>query len=222
MGRLYRAAAAMLAAALLSALLLTGCSDSGSIKEDAENYVKAVLDLMCTGDYDYSVTFADAESGKEPASRDAMIAEIVNSAAKDNNLNEEQCAQLQDLITRAFPSCRYSVKSVKETDDGGCDVTVSIEPFKLFEGVSDALSQKAEELSADPEKAIAMTGEEQTAVLAEVLFAQLNQNLEDPHYDPFVEIVVHYGLLEGSEDRYGIDENAGRALGEKLFSREGL
>lgn len=222
MGRLYRTAAVFLAAALLSALLLSGCSDSGTIKEDAENYVTAVLDLMCTGDYDHSVTFADAGSEKEPVSRDDMIAEIVGGAAKDNDLNEEQCSQLKDLITRAFASCRYSVKNVKETDDGGCDVTVSIEPLKLFEGVSDALSQKAGELSADTENAITMTSEEQTAALAQVLFAQLNQNLEKPQYDPSVEIVVHYGLLEGSEDRYGIDENAGKALGEKLFSREGL
>lgn len=224
MKRLFKTTAALLAAALLLSLLLTGCGEevSGSIKEDAENYVMAVLDLMCTGEYDHSVTFADVESGKEQASRDVMISEIVSFAADDNDLTEEQRAELGGIIARAFAACRYQVKEVRETDDGGCDVTVSIEPLMLFTGVSDVLNQKVEEISADTEKAISLTEEEQTAALAAVLFTQLNQNLEDPQYAPAEEVVVHYGLLEGTEDRYGINENAGRVLGEKLFSSEGL
>ncbi len=222
MKRLYRTAAALLTAALLMALLLTGCGDSISVKEDAGNYVRAVLDLMCTGKYDQSVTFADVEAENEQISRDAMIDAIVTAVAKDNPLSEEESAQLKDCISRAFSSCRYSITSVKETEDGGCDVTVSIEPLKLFEGVSDALDKKVEELSADIENAITMSEEEQSAALSGVLFDQLNQNLENPQYGPAEEVVVHYGLLEGTEDRYGIDANAGKALGAKLFSSEGL
>ena len=224
MKRLFKTIAALFAATLLLGMLLTGCGEqtSVSIKEDAESYVKAVLDLICTGEYDHSVTFADVESVKERASRDAMISEIINYVSEDNNLTEEQRAELGGIIARAFTTCRSSIKDVKETDDGGCDVTVSIEPLKLFTGVSDVLDQKVEELSKNTESAITMTEEEQTAALTSVLFAQLNQNLDNPQYAPAEEVVVHYGLLEGTEDRYGIDENAGKALGEKLFSSEGL
>ena len=224
MKRLFKATAVLFSAVLFLSILLTGCGEqaSVSIREDAENYVKAVLDLMCTGEYDHSVTFADVESGKERVSRDAMISDIVNYVSEDNDLTEEQRAELGGLIARAFTTCRYSIKDVKETDDGGCDVTVSIEPLKLFEGVSDALDQKVEDLSKDTDNAIAMTEEEQTAALTAVLFTQLNQNLENPQYAPAEEAVVHYGLLEGTEDRYGINENAGKVLGEKLFSSEGL
>ena len=224
MKRLFKTIAALFAVTLLLGMLLTGCGEhtSVSIKEDAESYVKAVLDLICTGEYDHSVTFADVESVKERASRDAMISEIINYVSEDNNLTEEQRAELGGIIARAFTTCRSSIKDVKETDDGGCDVTVSIEPLKLFTGVSDVLDQKVEELSKNTESAITMTEEEQTAALTSVLFAQLNQNLDNPQYAPAEEVVVHYGLLEGTEDRYGIDENAGKALGEKLFSSEGL
>ena len=224
MKRLFKTIAALFAATLLLGMLLTGCGEqtSVSIKEDAESYVKAVLDLICTGEYDHSVTFADVESVKERASRDAMISEIINYVSEDNDLTEEQRAELGGIIARAFTTCRSSIKDVKETDDGGCDVTVSIEPLKLFTGVSDVLDQKVEELSKNTESAITMTEEEQTAALTSVLFAQLNQNLDNPQYAPAEEVVVHYGLLEGTEDRYGIDENAGKALGEKLFSSEGL
>ena len=224
MKRLFKTIAALFAVTLLLGMLLTGCGEqtSVSIKEDAESYVKAVLDLICIGEYDHSVTFADVESVKERASRDAMISEIINYVSEDNDLTEEQRAELGGIIARAFTTCRSSIKDVKETDDGGCDVTVSIEPLKLFTGVSDVLDQKVEELSKNTESAITMTEEEQTAALTSVLFAQLNQNLDNPQYAPAEEVVVHYGLLEGTEDRYGIDENAGKALGEKLFSSEGL
>lgn len=224
MKRIYRTASALLTAALLMTMLLTGCGEtsSSSIKNDAENYVKAVLDLMCTGTYDHSVTFGDVASGREQDSRDEMIAGIVSSIAKDNDLNEEQRARLEDSLTRAFSACRYTIKDVRESEDGGCDVTVSIEPLKVFEGISDSLNSKVAELTGDGEAMIAMTPEEQTAALAEVLLSQLDQNLENPQYGPAEEVIVHYGLLQGSEDRYGIDENAGKTLGEKLFSSEGL
>lgn len=224
MKRIYRTVSALLTAALLMTMLLTGCGEtsSSSIKGDAENYVKAVLDLMCTGTYDHSVTFGDVASGREQESRDEMIAGIVSSIAKDNDLNEEQRARLEDCLTRAFSACRYTIKDVRESEDGGCDVTVSIEPLKVFEGISDALNSKVAELTGDGEAMIAMTPEEQTAALAEVLLSQLDQNLENPQYGPAEEVIVHYGLLQGSEDRYGIDENAGKTLGEKLFSSEGL
>lgn len=224
MKRIYRTASALLTAALLMTMLLTGCGEtsSSSIKDDAENYVKAVLDLMCTGTYDHSVTFGDVASGREQDSRDEMIAGIVSSIAKDNDLNEEQRARLEDCLTRAFSACRYTIKDVRESEDGGCDVTVSIEPLKVFEGISDALNSKVGELTGDGEAMIAMSPEEQTAALAEVLLSQLDQNLENPQYGPAEEVIVHYGLLQGSEDRYGIDENAGKTLGEKLFSSEGL
>lgn len=224
MKRIYRTVSALLTAALLMTMLLTGCGEtsSSSIKGDAENYVKAVLDLMCTGTYDHSVTFGDVASGREQESRDEMIAGIVSSIAKDNDLNEEQRARLEDTLTRAFSACRYTIKDVRESEDGGCDVTVSIEPLKVFEGISDALNSKVGELTGDGEAMIAMSPEEQTAALAEVLLSQLDQNLENPQYGPAEEVIVHYGLLQGSEDRYGIDENAGKTLGEKLFSSEGL
>ena len=121
MKRLFKTIAALFAATLLLGMLLTGCGEqtSVSIKEDAESYVKAVLDLICTGEYDHSVTFADVESVKERASRDAMISEIINYVSEDNNLTEEQRAELGGIIARAFTTCRSSIKDVKETDDGG-------------------------------------------------------------------------------------------------------
>ena len=117
MKRIYRTVSALLTAALLMTMLLTGCGEtsSSSIKGDAENYVKAVLDLMCTGTYDHSVTFGDVASGREQESRDEMIAGIVSSIAKDNDLNEEQRARLEDCLTRAFSACAAIASAVRSS-----------------------------------------------------------------------------------------------------------
>ena len=46
---------ALLALMMVMAItMLTGCAKKPG-PEDAQAYVKAVLDLMCTGDYDHSV-----------------------------------------------------------------------------------------------------------------------------------------------------------------------
>ena len=230
MKHLYKTAAALLAAAMLMTSLLTGCGASGPTEKDAKKYVKAVLDLMCTGDYDHSVTFSDVEEGDEQASRNAMIDSIVSSVAEENDLTQEQSEKFREYITQAFATCRYSVKNASKTEDGGYDVVVSIEPLLVFDGVSDALNAKIDEMTATEEAAVSMSKEEQRAALTDTLFEALNKNLEAPRYAPAEEVVVHYGLLggsqegseEGSEEVYGVDEEAASLRGAKLFSSEGM
>lgn len=222
MKHLYRTAAALLAAAVLMTALLTGCGQSGPTEKDAEKYVKAVLDLMCTGDYDHSVSFSDIEEGSEQKSRDEMIDSIVASVSEDSGLSEDQSTQFRDFISRAFSACRYSVKGVQETEDGGFDVTVSIEPLMVFNGVQTALKEEVAKMTEDTDSAITMTEEEQSAMLTDALFRVLDQNLENPQYAPAEEVVVHYGVLNNTDGLYGIDEDAGNLLGQKLFSAEGM
>jgi hypothetical protein len=96
----------------------------------------------------------------------------------------------------------------------------------VFDGVSDALNAKIDEMTATEEAAVSMSKEEQRAALTDTLFEALNKNLEAPRYAPAEEVVVHYGLLggseEGSEEVYGVDEEAASLLGAKLFSSEGM
>lgn len=222
MKHVCRKAAVLLSAILLAAVLLTACSGSDPSQEDAEKYVQAVMDLMCTGDYDHSVTFADVESGKEQESRESMIESIVTPVAKENGMSEEQTARFREFISKAYSACRYSITGSEQTDDGGYDVTVSIEPLMIFNGISEALEKDMEELTKDPETALTITEEEQKEALTEALFRHLDENLENPEYAPAEEVVVRYGVLDDTDGLYGIDEEAGSLLGQKLFSAEGL
>ena len=73
MKRKHTLTALLIVVMMLAVSMLTGCAPKLPTAEDAQNYTKAVMDLMCTGDYDHNVKIADVEEGKELETRDAMI-----------------------------------------------------------------------------------------------------------------------------------------------------
>jgi len=225
MKKRFRLLAAVLAAVITCSVLLSGCGKSAPTATDAQKYVQAVLDLMCTGDYDKSVKFADVEEGKELEMRDQMIDEMLASVSQDAGFGEDIQARFREFIVKAFASCKYTVGEPVKTDDSGktgYDVPVTIEPLKIFAGASESLEAEMTELTSDTEKLMEMTEDEMYGVIFDALFKVLDGNLENPQYGAGEEIVVHYGLLDEKENLYGLDEEAGSRLGEKLFSMEGL
>lgn len=211
----------MLTAALVMAL--AGCGPKKPTADDAKNYVQAVLDVMCTGDYDHSVEIADIEEGKETELRDKAIDEIIDELAQESALNDEVKAGLKDYMVTAFSKAKYTVTDAVESEDGGYDVTVSIEPMRAFDALGEDFQNKLmEKVMEDPQGYMAMSEEEQLNYLMTLAIEFLNEGLEDPQYDPAQEVVVHYGLMDEEENIYGCTEAEGKKLGEKLFSTEGL
>ena len=45
----------LMLAAVMMIVMLSGCGPKKPTPEDAQAYVKAVLDIICTGDYDHAV-----------------------------------------------------------------------------------------------------------------------------------------------------------------------
>ena len=226
MKKRFRVLAAVLTAVMLMAAVLSGCGSSAPSESDAKKYVQAVLDLMCTGDYDKSVKFADVEEGKELEMRDEMIDEMLDSITAEVGLDDETKDKFRDFIIRAFANCKYSVTDAVKTDDDGevgYDVTVSIEPLRVFDGAVESMQEEMAALTSDTEKLMTMTEEEMYAMVFDALFDVLNKNLDNPAYDEAKEIIVHYGLIEdGDQKVYGTSEEDGEKLGEALFSMEGL
>lgn len=219
--------AALLLTILLSvSAVLSGCGgSSGPTAEDARKYVQAFLDILCTGEYDTSVRFGDVESGQELTLQDDMIEGVLSSLSEADGMNEENRTLFREFIKNALSKCRYTVGEAVQTDDNGTagfDVPVTIEPLKVFEGAESALNEEISALQGDSEKLAGLTEEKAESFLLETVFAVLNRNLEDPHYDSPVEVTVHYGLIDQENKLYGVDENAGSEVGELLFSTEGL
>ena len=208
---------------LMTVAMLTGCGPKKPAPEEAQAYVKAVLDLMCTGDYDHSVDLADIEEGKESEVRDNLIDQMMSEIGSESNLSEEVTASFRDFMTNALGKAKYTVGAATETEDGGYDVTVSIEPLQIFTGVNEELNTVLEEkVAEESDKILAMSEEEQTNYVMEIVIELLNKKLEDPQYDPAEEVVVHYGPMEGQKGVYGCTEAEGEKLGSKLFSTSGL
>ena len=203
--------------------MLTGCGPKKPAPEDAQAYVKAVLDLMCTGDYDHSVDLADIEEGKESEVRDNLIGEMMTEIGSESNLNEEVTAAFRDFMMNALEKAKYTVGDATATEDDGYDITVSIEPLQIFTGIDEELNDVLEErVASESDKILAMSEEEQTNYVMEIVIELLNKKIEDPQYDPAEEVVVHYGPMEGQKGVYGCTEAEGEKLGSKLFSTAGL
>ncbi len=208
---------------VMAAAVLSGCGPKKPAPEDAQAYVKAILDLMCTGDYDHSVDIADIEEGKESEIRDAFIDEMVGKVSEESDLSEDSAKAFRDLMINALEKTRYSVGEATPAEDGEYDVTVSIEPLRIFTGVEEEFDAELEKIAAsEPDKILAMSTEEQAEYGMEILLGILNKKIEDPKYDPAEEVTVHYGLMEGQKNVYGCAESEGEKLGSKLFLTKGL
>lgn len=208
---------------VMTVAMLSGCGPKKPAPEEAQAYVKAVLDLMCTGDYDHTVDLADIEEGKESETRDALVDQMIAEIGDKQNLNDEVEGSLRDLMVAALEKAKYSVGEAVETDDGGYDVTVTIEPLQIFTGITDELNTVLEEkVAAESDKILAMSEEEQTNYVMEIVIDLLNKNVEKPKYDKAEEVVVHYGIIEDKSGVYGCTEAEGEKLGKKLFSTSGL
>lgn len=221
----FRHCAAAFLAVALTAGALCGCGSSGPSKEDARKYTQAVMDLICKGEYDQSVKFSDIEEGKGTQMRDNMIDEMISSMTGELELNDEVKTKFREFMIKAFSTCRYSVGEPVKTGDGadaGYDVPVTIEPLKLFSGASETIKKETDALTDDTEKLMSMSYDELYSSILNTVFDVLDRNLGDPQYAPGEEVVVHYGIIDKESKAWGISEEDGSRLGEKLFSLEGL
>ena len=167
--------------AVMAVAVLTGCGPKKPAPEDAQAYVKAVLDLMCTGDYDHEVNLADIEEGKESETRDAVVDQMIAEIGSQQNLNDEVKSSFRDLMLTALGKAKYTVGEAVETEDGGYDVTVTLEPLQLFTGVSEELDAVLEErVAAEADKILAMSEDEQTNYVMEILIELLNKKIGGP------------------------------------------
>lgn len=218
MKRKHTLTALLMVVMMLAVSMLTGCAPKLPTAEDAQNYTKAVLDLMCTGDYDHNVKLADVEEGKELETRDAMIDDALRSIAGDAGLTDDVTAEFKDVLIEAFAKCKYTIGEAVETGEGEYDVTVAIEPLKLFAGVQTRLMEQSATLFDDVEDPGALSEQEYNSRIYSLMAKLIKENLQEPVYEDAKEVVVHYGLLDKENNLYGISEEDGSKLGEVLFS----
>lgn len=214
--------AALLMVFIMVLTVMTGCSKKPKA-EDAKAYVQAVLDLLCTGDYDHSVKIADLETDGEGSERDALIDDMMTSVSAQLNLSSENEALFKDFLIKALSNAKYTVGDATATDDGGFDVTVTVEPLKLYEGAMEEFQAGFPgNLGYSENELAAMSQDELNNVIMAAVIKLLSDRLDSPTYADPEDVVVHYGLLDEEQNMWGCSEEEGAKLGEKLFSADGL
>ena len=214
--------AALLMVFIMVLTVMTGCSKKPTA-EDAKAYVQAVLDLLCTGDYDHSVKIADLETDGEGSERDALIDDMMTSVSAQLNLSSENEALFKEFLIKALSNAKYTVGDATATDDGGFDVTVTVEPLKLYEGAMEEFQAGFPgNLGYSENELAAMSQDELNNVIMAAVINLLSDRLDSPTYADPEDVVVHYGLLDEELNMWGCSEEEGAKLGEKLFSADGL
>ena len=183
--------------------------------ENAQAYVKAILDLMCTGDYDHSVNMIDIKPGEESTLFDNAFAVVANNAG----INEELQNEFIAVFKEAYSKCRYSVGEAVPTEDGGYDVTVSIEPLNVYSGSEEKIKEKISERAAELDVSN-MTDEDKNDLVYSVLIEVIHENLEEPAYGELQDVVVHYGLLDKANNAYGISAEESMKFTNILISTD--
>ena len=201
------------------AVMLPGCAGASKpTADEAKAYVQAVLDLVCTGDYDHSTEIPGIENGRETEMIDQFFKDGLQEALNDaDNLTEAQKKDFTEILTEALGKGSYTVKDAVETKDGGYDVTVGIEPLRLFDGIDEKLQMK---IDKNIDTLMALSGEELNSRVIDMTFDALRENIKAANYGDTEKTVVHYCLIDEENSLYGIDEDAGALLGKKLFSAE--
>ena len=201
---------AVLLLALCMLLALPACGDRGPKAADAENYVKAALDMMCTGDYDHSVELTDVDELASAA--DAGVNRVIDPMLQKMSLDGDVAEEFHELLSGMFSKARYTVGKAEEVA-GGFSVPVTIEPF-AFSGMNAAVAAGSFQLLNDAD-ASNMTEEEIANRLTAFVINALREELEDPRYGKPVEVTVRYKELE--EGVFGIDEADSNKLIASMF-----
>ena len=205
----------LLAAGLVLCIVLGLSACAGKQKkptaEDAEKYVKAVLDVMCTGDYDQSENLADADELKTTVEN--TVDEALDALLMQMNLSDDVVSDFREVLLSMFSKARYTVGKATQAEDG-FDVPVTLEPIVFGEEVEAAVNEGVAELMNDP-NVVNMTEEDITNSLMRYAVKALRADVEDPHYGESTEVVVRYKELQ--DGVWGVDEADGAKLGEAMF-----
>ena len=197
----------------------TDNTDNAQLESNAKAYVKAILDFICTGEYDTSsINFTDLDSLDIADVREILSNTVISGFEQSYTLTDESKDVITKTMLKCLTKCSYSVDNAVVKDDESVDVTVSIKPLRLYDGVEDKLMQELSEM--DTSELTDMSEDERNNFLIKKMFEIIDENLENPSYDPAEDVIVNYHLMDTDNKIYGISETDGFNLGVKLISQD--
>lgn len=199
---------------------LSACGRKGPTADDAEKYVKAVLDLISTGEYDKSVVLVDADDYKDVVQQvvDEGLKEVTAGFGADIEFGEEVRSEFYDLVVTMFSKVKYTVGKAAKVD-GGYNVPVTVVPVSLSDDLESVMEETVNaaiaELMKDPNIQNMSEEEIYNRLMVKVVAAMKDEFEKNPVYGEPDEITVLYQELE--EGLWGVSEADGEKLGSAMF-----
>ena len=146
--------ARLLLAALAACLGLSGCA-GGFADYDVSGYFQALLDSSYRGENTQYMTVA---ATTEENARQNNVTTVQNAAVNFCNTygispDDEQLAQLEDVMRQALAQADYTVKDEQKVE-GGYYLEVEIDPIVNFAGLEDRIAQLRSEAEDEATEAL--------------------------------------------------------------------
>lgn len=191
--------------------------NSGPIltETDAQKYVKAILDLIMTGTYDESVTFADIDEDwdAEIILRERIEVLIDTLFDQPDWMTEETRNTLASALMKGLKKAEYEV-GIGVKAEYGYDVPVVIKRVDLDVALSNEIGAATERIMDDPDFPSMSKTEIYNRILKDA-GERFSSWLDDPEYLPPVTINVRFAeLVEGL---FGLVGEDGTKLAAALF-----
>ncbi|MBO4676766.1 MAG: S-layer homology domain-containing protein [Oscillospiraceae bacterium] len=185
--------------------------DFAATKSDAQNYVKAMLDLITTGTYDKSVNIVDIDDNWNAESyvRQGIYEEL----DEVEWLTDEVKEMFASAVIKGMKKAQYEVGTPVDAENG-YDVPVTIRGVDISGAMEEAIDAATGKIMEDPNLSNMSESEIYNRVFKDAA-EYLTSWLDEPEYVPPVTIYLRY--TEISEGLYGCSEADGRKVGIALF-----
>lgn len=197
---------------IVVAVMLCGCG--GMSKEDAQSYLKSVLDASYKGEFGTYIewTKSSQEEAKKLYEANIDVA-MQESGLESLGLSEELTANYRQLFEDTINLVKYEVGEAEEAGDKEYTIHVTLEPFVGFEGVQEeAETAVKEEIRDMPEIPDQTTINE---MFYQKQYDLMAGKVASPEYGDAVTVEVT--VKPDSNGVYFIDQSDMTALDEALF-----
>lgn len=206
-------------AAVLVIVMVMLCGCGGMSAEDAQSYLKSVLDASYKGEFGTYIewTKSTKEEAKNLYEANIDVA-MQESGLESLGLSDELVANYRQLFEDIINLVQYEVGDAEEAGDKEYRIDVMLEPFAGFDGVQEeaeaVVKEELENMTEIPDQAAI------NEMFYQKRYDLMKEKVASPEYGDTVTVTVT--VKPDSKGVYFIDQSDMTALDEALFSTENL
>lgn len=199
---------------LLIVVMTMLCGCGGMSAEDAQSYLKSVLDASYKGEFGTYIEWTKSTQEEAKKLYDANIdVAMQESGLESLGLSEELTANYRQLFEDTINLVKYEVGEAEETGDKEYTIHVTLEPFVGYVGIQEeaeaVIQEEMQNLTEIPDQATI------NEMYYQKRYDMMAERAASPEYGDAVTVEVT--VKPDSQGVYFIDQSDMTALDEALF-----